>query len=195
MIIIQKLNDELTLYIGTTGDDSIIGDTGNDIIIGVVGKNTVDGGEGDDIIYSGFGNDFVVGGVGNDIIYGQGGNDSLFGGVGDDIIFGGSDNDIISAGQGTDSLFGGGGSDIFVFASIAVNGTPEFDIGHNVIRDFSVGADLLNISGVSGTTAAEIISNVQYDQSGAIIDFGNDNVIELVGVADNSLTENDIVFA
>lgn len=194
MITTQKLNDDLTLHIGTTGDDSIIGGTGNDIIIGVVGKNTIDGGEGDDIIFSGLGNDFVIGGLGNDIIYGQDGNDSLFGGVGDDIIFGGRGNDTISAGQGSDSLFGGSGRDSFVFTSITLNETPEFDIGHNVVRDFAVGTDLLIISSESGTTAAEILSNVQYSQSGAVIDFGNGGVIELVGVADGSLTESDIAF-
>src|SRR5690606_22491150 len=85
----------ITLYgnfnvvIGTTGDDSIIGDDfadGADTLVGGAGNDTMDGAGGDDSIDGGEGNDSLLGSGGNDTLLGQEGDDTLNGGAGDDSI-------------------------------------------------------------------------------------------------------------
>ena len=102
------------IYGGTTGNDSIIGGTGNDTIIG---------GSGNDIIYGGTtattrssaarATTTIIGGGGNDIIYGGTtattrssagpATTTITGGGGNDIIYGGT--------TGNDSIVGGTGND------------------------------------------------------------------------------------
>ena len=76
-------------------------------------------------------------GVGRD-----GGDDIIHGGAGDDVIFGQEGNDVIAGGLGNDSLYGGSGNDIFLFEAI--------NEGRDVIHDFDVGHDLLDLSALLG---------------------------------------------
>ena len=62
-----------------SGDTSLSGKAGNDVIYG---------GSGSDELHGGAGNDLLIGGAGYDIVKGQGGVDSLAGGEGPDQIFG-----------------------------------------------------------------------------------------------------------
>lgn len=67
----------------------------------------------------------------NDELFGLGGNDRLSGGRGDDTLVGGAGNDL---------LRGGAGDDTFLFAR---------GDGHDRIRDFTPGEDLLRFTGIS----------------------------------------------
>jgi len=61
----------VTIYHGTSGDDSLIGGAGNDSLYGYAGNDTLDGGAGNDYIDPGtntYGWDLVYGSAGNDII-------------------------------------------------------------------------------------------------------------------------------
>jgi Ca2+-binding RTX toxin-like protein len=70
-------------------------------------------------------------------LMGLGGNDTLRGGDGDDWLQGGKGRDVLLGGLGDDSLAGGGGADVFVFTA---------DPGRDVIRDFAVGQDQVDLS-------------------------------------------------
>lgn len=90
-----KLNDYLEA-IGTA-DTTLFGGLGNDTLIGNDGNNTLN---------AGVGNDVLVSGTGNDVLNGGSGNDGLDSGVG---------NDILDGGAGTDTLLGGLGDDVYKF--------------------------------------------------------------------------------
>jgi Ca2+-binding RTX toxin-like protein len=69
-----------------------------------------------------------------------GGNDTLDGGAGNDTIFGQEGDDVITGGAGNDVLYGGSGADVFMYNA--------GDNGVDVIKDFTVGEDVLDISGM-----------------------------------------------
>ena len=71
----------------------------------------------------------LAGGNGDDMLQGMGGDDTLQGGPGADIL---------SDGVGEDVLIGGAGADIFI---MAFDGLPD------VISDFTVGEDRIDLSG------------------------------------------------
>ncbi len=79
----------------------------NSIQVGDSGDNTLSGSLGADLIFGNAGNDTITGGGGKDLLVGGAGNDRITGGTGDDVIVGGTGNDILT---------GGGGNDRFVFA-------------------------------------------------------------------------------
>lgn len=89
--LIEIVEEELDLsvLVGTDGDDTIDGGDSDDIILGLGGNDTITGGSGDDTLVGGPGNDTIDAGPGNDlIIAGEG--------EGDDDYDGGSGNDTIS---------------------------------------------------------------------------------------------------
>lgn len=69
---------------------------------------------------------------------GAAGADILIGGAGDDVLTGGAGDDIIQDGRGSDTMSGGSGADIF---------TMIFDGETDVITDFQVGIDQIDLSG------------------------------------------------
>lgn len=126
------------LQVLMTGDDTLIGGAGNDVLLGYSGddrieagdgKNVVDGGSGFDTIVTGEDRDDIDGGAdgdtiragggadhvdgqkGRDTIYGEAGNDFLYGGAHNDTLYGGEDHDYLYGGGGDDLLLGGTGSD------------------------------------------------------------------------------------
>nr|WP_219783260.1 calcium-binding protein [Celeribacter sp. PS-C1] len=139
-----------TIY-GQTGRDQIYGGDGNDKLHGGKHKDRVYGDDGDDRVYGYWGHDYLKGGDGNDLLRGHSGNDRLYGGNGDDRLEGG---------EGDDYLSGGRGSDEFVF-----------DLGHDYIRDFNSGMDIL------------ILDNALW--GGA--DLTSQQIIEIYGVWDGDL--------
>lgn len=105
---------------GTSGNDSLAGNSqnnimaglaGNDNLFGNGGNDTLLGGAGNDNLHGSSGDDLLQGGDGADSLFGNGGMDSLVGGNGNDRIFGGSQADYISGGAGDDQIFGNGGND------------------------------------------------------------------------------------
>lgn len=108
------------VLIGMRGDDYLFGDDGNDILVGHDGNDTIDGWNGDDTVDAGFGDDVVLGYYGDDILNGEEGNDEIHGenghdridgGTGDNLLYGGNGNDLIIALDGMDEMFGGFGDD------------------------------------------------------------------------------------
>jgi hypothetical protein len=86
---------------------------------GTTGADTIVGNSLDNHIYAKAGNDVVRGGAGSDYLEGANGNDTLYGDDG---------NDAIDGGLGLDVLRGGAGADSFRFTSVAgANGDKVTD--------------------------------------------------------------------
>jgi Ca2+-binding RTX toxin-like protein len=133
--------------------------------------DTVFGGAGDDY-FDGFDGGRLVGGAGNDVVVNYFTLGQLLGGAGDDVLEGGSDRDVMT---------GGSGADKFLFLA---------DHGHDVVKDFTQGADKL----VMVDFAASIADLTIRQQDGdARISFGGWSVL-LKGVDSSTLTDSDFVF-
>jgi Ca2+-binding RTX toxin-like protein len=158
---------------GRGGYDRLIGGDGDDFIAGGDGFDRIVGGNGDDAIGAGHGSDHVQGRDGDDTIFGGTGHDRLQGGAGDDILRGGKGADWLEGGSGDDDMAGGAGKDTF---RIGVEN------GQDVIRDFSVGEDRLELSqdlfdGIDGLIDASTDT-----KEGVLIDTGLDMSIFLQGL-------------
>src|SRR5262245_5475457 len=77
------------IKIGTTGNDTLLGDANdNNILLGLAGDDLLTGGKLADLLVGGDGNDTLLGGNGNDILLGDAGDDVLDGGAGNDMLIG-----------------------------------------------------------------------------------------------------------
>ena len=77
-----------------SGNDTLLGNTGTDVLYGYEGNDSIDGKAGNDTLYGGAGNDSILGGTGNDTLYGEQGNDTIDGGDGwDQAVFSGNISD------------------------------------------------------------------------------------------------------
>lgn len=74
------------------GVNTVVGET----LTGGSGDDTLIGGTGNDILYGDEGKDHLEGGLGNDALYGEEGKDSLKGGLGNDLLYGGEGKDILA---------------------------------------------------------------------------------------------------
>jgi Ca2+-binding RTX toxin-like protein len=102
---------------GLGGNDSVSASAG----VGALTLLSVDGGTGDDTVNGSDGPDLILGGDGNDTLNGGGGDDRLVGDRGTDTMNGGSGDDTLvwNNGDGTDVMNGGDGRD-----DVEVNGAP-----------------------------------------------------------------------
>lgn len=96
---------------GTSGDDTLNGTPGRDVIWGGGGNDTINGRAGDDVVCAGGGDDLVIGGPGNDLVTGNGGDDEIDGGLGQDELYGGAGADVLRGGADVDELYGEAGPD------------------------------------------------------------------------------------
>ena len=155
---------------GDPGNDMLAGGLGKDILFGGKGHDRLKGGPGADDLYGNEGRDRLIGGVRNDILRGEEGRDRLAGGRGDDTLIGG---------LGNDRLSGGDGKDVFVFGR---NG------GRDVIRDFDVTEDILNLRRNFGPEAADpetLLDEIATVRNGnAFLKFDSGDVLVLKGVDD-----------
>ena len=139
-------------FIGTEGDDSIVGDDlnsfieakgGNDTIFDYQGSDYISAGEGNDIIedyandddiYGDGGNDTIKSfNAGNDNINGDAGSDEIHDYEGNDTLSGGADNDLIYDYAGSNILYGNEGDDS-LFAYNAGNDTLDGGIGADIMQ-------------------------------------------------------------
>jgi Ca2+-binding RTX toxin-like protein len=137
---------------GSNYDDTLRGDSGDNIINGGAGNDTIDGRGGHDVLHGGNGNDTIdglhglhyIGNVSDTTqIFGDAGNDALTGGDGNDKIDGGTGNDVIHGSGGIDTLTGGTGNDTFQFES---DQPPVGGINpHDIITDFNKSQDSLEL--------------------------------------------------
>ena len=196
-------NDTLTSRGGTdsldggAGHDSLTasdagarlqGGLGNDTLWGGAGADQVSDRGGDDLVTLGAGNDSYTAsgdtGAMADTISGDAGNDQILAGAGSDAISGGAGNDTLTAGAGTDLLSGGSGADVFVFG-----GGDEV----NRIRDFRVGTDDIDLTGLAGIAVFTDLSG-HLTQSGRAVVIHFDGLdITLDNVRLSALTAGDFL--
>ncbi|MEG3836140.1 calcium-binding protein, partial [Microcoleus sp. Z1_C4] len=126
------------------------------------------GGEGNDLISGNEGADILGGCEGNDTMHGGEDNDTLTGCQGDDILYG----DL-----GNDSLIGGSGNDIFALTT---------GQGFDIIADFTLGQDLIGLSGGLSFSQLAITQNTQ----GTIIKnvLTGEELGVMIGVSANAIT-------
>jgi Ca2+-binding RTX toxin-like protein len=142
------------LVLGTSGDDTIIGNASN---------QTIDGLGGDDNLTANGNNDNVAGGARNDTISATGNNDTVIGGSGNNrlettgsgnLIIGGDSGDVIwslgrnsavSAGSGDDfmgvlaggdTIDGGGGNNVIFLLASNVTLTDGSAVHHDTVIGF-----------------------------------------------------------
>lgn len=162
---------------GSNFDDTLEGDSSNNILTGGGGINTVSyehsaqgvivslsvseaqdtGGAGTDTIkqfanLTGSGSaDTLTGSKAANRLVGLAGNDSLMGLDGADTLIGGGGKDSLQGGVGSDTLTGGSDADRFIFAatSDSTAARPDF------ITDFEHGSDLIDLSAIDASLSAE----------------------------------------
>ena len=106
-----------TIKVGTTGNNTLNGASGRDLMLGLAGNDTLQGQGGDDVLCGGDGNDLVQGYAGKDYLDGGIGTDVLNGGAGDhDQLLGGDGNDVLLDGDGVIVASGGAGNDLLTLA-------------------------------------------------------------------------------
>jgi len=137
-----------------------------------------------------------------DVVSGTHVDDVLLGGEGEDTLAGGAGNDVLEGGVGADVLEGDEGDDVFRYTSLneSVYSTDAYDI----ITDFTVGVDTLDLSALSfsalttnGTTAVGEL-RLSYDGVSGntlLISDQEDFAIALEGDFTATLSASDIVFA
>jgi len=176
-------NEFANAIVGGGGKDTLSGGGGNDTINGGVGADSMAGGAGNDTFNVDNVGDTVdeAGGGGTDTVLttvsyalaagseieflrvsgtaglslaGNGFNNTLVGGNGNDTLDGGAGNDVLNAGVGSDLLIGGAGND-------TMNGGAGNDVfrfltgfGNDLVGDFTLGQDKLDLSGLGITAAA-----------------------------------------
>ena len=135
-----------TGIMGTSGDDTLNGTNGVDIMFGLDGNDDLKGRDGDDTIY---------GGDGNDTLNGQGDSDALFGGAGDDILVWDSIDTTIDGGSGTDTLNASGADvDITTFAG-TITGIEQIDL--SAVGNQSVTLTAQDVLDMSDTNTVTVV--------------------------------------
>jgi Ca2+-binding RTX toxin-like protein len=165
--------------IGTARGETIIGNSGDNILTGDAGNDDLQGGAGADRLYGDDGNDGLNGYAGSDTLYGGAGNDILNGGSAADLMYGGSGNDsyiLDNIGDvASEAVAGSGGTDR-IFAPISVNLS---DTAH--VKGAIENLTLQNIAGYSANVSGigNALANAIAGNSGAnILDgkLGNDTL-------------------
>ena len=112
-------------------------------------------------------------------------DDLLVGFGGTDVLDGGDGNDRLVDGDGMDFMIGGTGADVFVFTS---------DERLDVVLDFDVNLDLLDLSGVAGLNN---FSQLEFHDLaiGTLIRAGGETIwIPVEGLSSNAFDSEDFVF-
>ena len=103
------------------------------------------------------------------VLVGTTGGDMLLGDEGNDLIQGNAGADLLADGAGSDTLSGGAGADVYVLAA---------DGAVDVITDFQLGLDRIDLSAWGSIHALSPLS-ITSTATGALITYG-DEVLELV---------------
>ena len=160
-----------SLILTGNGNLNGFGNFFNNTLIGNSGNNLLDGGWGADKLYGMDGDDLLIGGDDNDSLYGGNGDDILYGDRDHDVLDGGNGNDILYGGTDTDRMSGGDGNDVY----------HVDNVNDKVIEQPGEGTDTV-YSSVSYTVSANV-ENLTLTGSSNINGIGNHG--------DNVLTGND----
>lgn len=92
---------------GDSGNNTINGNSGDNVLDGAVGNDTLNGNDGNDTLLGGAGSDSLNGSSGNDVLDGGIGADSMAGGAGDDTYYVDDAGDVVveNAGEGNDTIY------------------------------------------------------------------------------------------
>lgn len=142
----------------------------------------------DDLFYIGRSCAEIYGlGSGDDLVKAGGGADVILGGAGADVLLGQGGDDVINGGVGADKMAGSGGADTFVFAP---------GDGVDVVFDFTVGTDKIDISAYGFVDfAGEVQPLIEPSGSRALIDFVSEGLVILNGVSVAELGETDFILS
>ena len=148
------------------------GDPNDNDGLGLPTSKTSTDGTGDGTLYGGAGNDVLNGNSGDDTLYGGSGNDSINGNNDDDVLYGGSGNDSINGAGGDDTVIGGYGAD--TVDGGAGNDTIRYlDLldTNDAINGFVSGTDKLDLSAIDAdsSTVANDAFGWGGQQTGAIV--------------------------
>ncbi len=188
---------------GTFGVNVIAGGGGNDLIYAFDGADLVDGGAGNDVIAGGIGDDTITGGDGGDWLYGEDGNDNLSGTAKSGGAF-----DVIVGGNGADTLEGSGGGFDYFYGGVGVNGATgdgndtyvvRAATGIKVMNDFEVGgtADVIRLLGTGLTTFAQVQAALSFSgviNGTVLVVDGTTQIWFLNGTQPANLTAADFAF-
>ena len=137
----------------TSGDDTIYGSTGGDVLNGGAGSDVLYGRGGSDVLKGGLGSDRLYGGWGNDVVIGGAGSDRLYGGWGNDTLVGVDPTSQTPGASEVDYLRGGNGRDTFVLGDVNTAyysfGTATKVLDVAVIEDFDSSKDKIQLHGNS----------------------------------------------
>jgi autotransporter-associated beta strand protein len=194
-------NVTLAQVISGSGDGTITGTPGNDIINAGNGSSTIIAGQGNDTIVAGNGTDSVIAGNGNNTISLGSGSDTVTAGNGNNVISGGNGPDIVTVGNGNNTIDAGNGADVLKVGTgnntlTGGNGGDSFvfgpDFGKNVITDFGHGDQIEFDGGVFADFHAVQAASHQVGTD-TVIGLDADHSITLVGVAKTSLHASDFI--
>lgn len=191
--------EEGTVQEGTEGNDSLVGNSGDDVLNGVAGRDHLEGLEGNDVLHGGAGDDHLVGGEGSDLLYGGAGDDYIRADVGRyvitgetddgntlltyleagdedaDALYGGAGDDTLLGGTGNDTLYGGEGDDRLDSGTTG----DVWDVG---------GIITINSGNLYGETGDDILRGAGLLDGGA----GDDTLVAMANTVDGTtLTGGD----
>jgi Ca2+-binding RTX toxin-like protein len=177
---------EQDLMDGGAGDDTYLVDAANDLTFEAAGGGTdtvsaaIHG--GGYYLYPYVENLTLV----SDTAYGVGNElaNVLVGNTFANWLLGGAGNDTLNGGAGNDVLFGEGGADTFVFQ----RGT-----GGDVIGDFAVGVDKIQLTGLVASFA-EVQARMVQNGADSAIDLGQGELVVIHNVAMSAFTAGDFLF-
>ncbi|MEB3233200.1 MAG: hypothetical protein VKJ64_19495, partial [Leptolyngbyaceae bacterium] len=174
-------------------DDPPLDTAIDDLLRGTRAKNRFFGWDGNDRLIGRGGNDRLIGGIGNDVLLGNRGRDRLIGDEGDDLLMGHTDKD---------RLTGGAGADVFQYRKLKD--------GRDVITDFAIGEDLIDLSRImakiKGLGDQPLLGNivqlqqvkrhtlVSIDQDGLEGAKAGVELIKLRGIDASNLSNSDFIF-
>ena len=132
------------------------------------------------------GDDSLEGFAGDDWLKGQDGNDCLLGGDGDDRLDGGNGDDLLKDGAGADVLIGGSGADTFYFVA---------DQQRDVIEDFDLWQDMIDLSEAGVTSYSDLEINGGWLWGGVLIEYAGDELQVNGSWVSAGLSEDHFIFA
>ncbi|NOD94641.1 CHRD domain-containing protein [Ruegeria sp. HKCCD4884] len=115
-------------------------------------------------------------------VVGSGDGDVIFGSDQTNVLNGADGDDLLNGEGGDDVLIGGAGADTFQFGA---------NFGNDTIEDFEVGLDQLQFGDFGPDFGAQV--NVAQDGGDAVISFGDEGSVRLVGINVAELNDDDFV--
>ncbi len=175
---------------GGSGNDTILGGDGADVLNGDSDNDSLDGGAGDDTLNGGVGNDIIFGGAGNDKLDGGLDTDELYGGTGDDVYQVKDAGDVVieKAGEGVDTVLTSVSYTLTQnVENLTVNGVSDIAGTGNELANIIIGNERQNLlKGMAGNDTLDGGFDADQLEGGTgndtyIIDNAADVVVELKG--------------